>query len=123
MYYLVIGSSTEPSLFHAGCRPSPQVGLRPALISDLLVRKAHQTLTSDLLVRKARPTLTSDLLVRKACPALTYDLLVKKAHPTLTSDHVVNYNHIRKAPHSHISWKELNPLTKIKWPTLTSDME
>ena len=97
VYYLVIGSSTEPALFHAGCRPSHQVGLRPALISDLLVRKA-------------RPALTSDLLVRKACP-------------TLTSDHVVNYNHIRKAPHSHLSWKELNLLTMIEWHALTSDME
>ena len=62
VYYLVIGISTEPALFHAGCRPSQQVGLRPALTSDLLVRKAH--------------------------PALTYD-------------HVVNYNHIKKAQHSH----------------------
>ena len=97
MYYLVIGSSTEPSLFHAGCRPTYHVGLRPAL--------------------------ESDLLVRKACPALTSDLLVRKARPTLTSDHVVNYTHIRKAPHSHLSWKELNPLTIIEWPALTSDME
>ena len=75
MYYLVIGSSTEPALFHAGCRPSHQVGLRPAL--------------------------TSDLHIRKARPALTYDLLIRKAYPALTSDHVVNYNHIRKAQHSH----------------------
>ena len=60
MYYLVIGSSTEPAFFHAGCRPSPQVGLHPALISDLLVKKARPTLTSDLLVRKARPALTYD---------------------------------------------------------------
>ena len=87
MYYLVIGISTEPSLFHVGCRPSDQVGIFPAL-------------TSELLARKACPTLTSDLLIRKACPALT-------------SDHVVNYNHIRKASHSHLSWKELNPLTMI----------
>ena len=60
MILLVTGISTEPTLFHAGCRPSHHVGLRPALTSDLLVRKAH-------------PTLTSDLLVRKACPALTFD--------------------------------------------------
>ena len=97
MYYLVIGISTEPSFFHASCRPSHQVGIFPAL-------------TSDLLIRNTRPTLIPDLLVRKACP-------------TLTSDHVVNYNHIRKAPHSHLSWKELNPLTMIEWPALTSDME
>ena len=75
MILLVTRSSIEPALFHAGCRPSHQVGLRPSLISDLLVRKA-------------RPTLTSDLLVRKA-------------HPALTSDHVVNYNHIKKVQHSH----------------------
>ena len=87
MYYLIIGSSIEPTLFHASCRPSHQVGLRPAL--------------------------TLDLLVRKARPALTYDLLIRKALPALTSNHVVNYNHIRKAPHSHLSWKELNPLTMI----------
>ena len=86
VYYLVIGSSTEPAFFHASFRPSPQVGLRLALISDLLIRKAF-------------PALTSNLLIIKACPALTFD-------------HVVNYNHIRKAPHSHLSWKELNPLTR-----------
>ena len=82
MYYLVIGSSIEPALFHAGCRPSHHVGLRPALASDLFVRKA--------------------------CPALTSDLLVRKAHPTLTSNHVVNYNHIRKAQHSHSpAWQDI----------------
>ena len=97
MILLVIGSSTEPALFHAGCRPCPQVGLLPALISGLLVRKAR--------------------------PALTSDLLIRKAHPTLTSDHVVNYNHIRNAPHSHLSWKELNPLTMTEWLSLTSYME
>ena len=75
MILLVIGSSTEPTLFHAICRPSHHVGIHLAL--------------------------TSDLLIRKACPTLTSDLLVRKAHPALTSDHVVNYNHIRKAQHSH----------------------
>ena len=60
MILLVTGSSAEPALFHAGCRPSHQVGLRPALTSALLVRKARPTLTSDLLVRKEFPTLTSD---------------------------------------------------------------
>ena len=75
MILLVIGSSIEPALFHAGFRPSLYVGLRPTLISDLLVSMAR--------------------------PALTFDLLVRKAHPALTSDHVVNYNHIRKSQHSH----------------------
>ena len=87
VYYLVIGSSTEPSLFHAGCRPSHQVGLRPVLTSDLLIRKEH--------------------------PALTSDLLIRKAHPTLTSDHVVNYNHIRKAQHLYLTysskWHHIHP--------------
>ena len=54
MCYLVIGSSTEPAFFHAGCRPSHHVGLLPALTSDLLIRKARPALTSDLLVRKAQ---------------------------------------------------------------------
>ena len=88
MILLIIGSSTDPAFFHAGCRPIHHVGLFP-------------TLTSDLLVRKACPTLTYDLLIRKACPVLTFDLLIRKAHPALTSDHVVNYNHIRNAQHSH----------------------
>ena len=56
-------------------------------------------------------------------PSLTSDLLVRKACPTLTSDHVVNYNHIRKALHSHLSSKELNSLTKIEWHAVTFDME
>ena len=55
--------------------------------------------------------------------ALTSDLLIRKACPTLTSDHVVTYNHIKKAQHSHLTWKELNPLTMIEWPALTSNME
>ena len=60
MILLITGSSTEPALFHAGCRPIHHVGLRPALKYDLLIRKACPTLTSDLLIRKACPTLTSD---------------------------------------------------------------
>ena len=59
MILLVTGSSTEPALFHAGCRPTYHVGLLPALTSDLLIRKARPALTFDLLVRKACPTLTS----------------------------------------------------------------
>ena len=69
MILLITGSSTELALFHVGCRPTHHVGLRPALTSDLLIRKACPVLTSDLLVRKARPALTSDLLVRKAHPS------------------------------------------------------
>ena len=34
MILLIIGSSTEPTLFHAGCRPSLHVGLLLALIFD-----------------------------------------------------------------------------------------
>ena len=34
MILLVTGRSTEPALFHVGCRPSLHVGLLPALISD-----------------------------------------------------------------------------------------
>ena len=71
MILLVIGSSTELSFFHAGCRPSHQVNLRPAL-------------TSDLLIRKACPPLTSDLLVRKACLALTFDHV--GTNPIITSE-------------------------------------
>ena len=47
MILLIIGISTKPTLFHAGCRPSLHVGLCPALTSDLLVRKEHPTLTYD----------------------------------------------------------------------------
>ena len=60
MILLITGSSTEPALFHVGCRPSLHVGLSSTLISDLLVKMARPTLTSDLLVRKERPALTSD---------------------------------------------------------------
>ena len=45
---LFIGSSTKPSLFHVGCRPSLHVGLSSALISDLLVRKAQYSHPSRL---------------------------------------------------------------------------
>ena len=47
MILLVIGSSTELTFFHASCRPSHHVGLHPTLTSDLLVKKAHPTLTYD----------------------------------------------------------------------------
>ena len=62
MILLITGSSTEPDLFHASCRPSLHVGLRPALTSDLLVRKARPALTSDLLVRKAHPSRQEHIL-------------------------------------------------------------
>ena len=51
VYYLVIGSSTEPALFHASCRPIHQVGLRLALTSDLLVRKERLALTSNHVLK------------------------------------------------------------------------
>ena len=64
---LVIGTSTELSLFHASCRPSLHVGIYllwhlylttcqkgPPLTSD------HGRNTSNIHVRKALPTLTSD---------------------------------------------------------------
>ena len=62
MILLVTGISTDPTLFHAGCRPSHHVGIFP--------------------------TLTSDLLIRKACLALSFDILIRKAFPALTSDHI-----------------------------------
>ena len=34
MILLVTGSSTEPALFHDGCRPSHHVGLHPTLTFD-----------------------------------------------------------------------------------------
>ena len=47
MILLMTGSSIELSLFNDICRPSHHVGLRPTLISDLLIKKARPTLTSD----------------------------------------------------------------------------
>ena len=71
VYYLVIRSSTEPTLFHVGCRPSHQVGLRPALTFDLLVRKVLALIFDHIgpnpIVTSEWTALTSDLLVRKAC--------------------------------------------------------
>ena len=70
MILLVTGSSTEPALFHVGCRPTHHVGLLLALTSDLLVKKAHPTLTSDhvgtnpiIISERQRPTLTFDHVV------------------------------------------------------------
>ena len=78
MIILVTGSSIEPSLFHASCRPTHHVGLRPAL-------------TFDLLVRKALPALTSDLLIRKAHPALTFNHI--GTNPIITSERPSTYIH------------------------------
>ena len=47
MILLVTGSYTDPTLFHAGCRPTHHVGIRLALTSDLLVKKARPALTYD----------------------------------------------------------------------------
>ena len=47
MILLFIGISTEPALFHDGCRHSHHVGIFPALTFDLLIRKSCPTLTSD----------------------------------------------------------------------------
>ena len=108
MILLVIGSSTEPAIFHAGCRPSLHVGLFQHL--HLINTWCEEWLiisiwsTQDVKIDNA---LTSDqhMIQRMACPALTSDLLVRKACPTLTSNNVVKYNPIRKAQHSHSpSW-------------------
>ena len=49
MILLITGSSTEPTLFHAGCRPTHHVGLHLALTSDLLIRKAHPSRQEQIL--------------------------------------------------------------------------
>ena len=54
MILLVTGSSTEPALFHAGCRPSQHVGILPALTSD------HVGTNPIIISERQRPTLTSD---------------------------------------------------------------
>ena len=82
MILLIIGSSTEPALFHVGCRPSLHVGLFQHLYlintwyEEWLIISIWSThdvkidtaLTSNqhMIRRMARPTLTSDLLIRKA---------------------------------------------------------
>ena len=58
MILLVTWSSTEPALFHAGCRPSHHVGLFPALTSHLLVKKACLALTYDHI--GTNPIITSE---------------------------------------------------------------
>ena len=88
MILLVTGSSTEPTLFHVGCRPSLHVGLLQHLyLINTWSKKGSSFLSGQHMIedryctyiwsthdwRKARPTLTSDLLFRKARLALTSD--------------------------------------------------
>ena len=74
---LVIGSYTEPTLFHVGCRPSLQVGLH--IIQHLYPTMGGPTCHH---VGKAHPTLIS------YHGRNTSNIHVKMAHPVLTSDHV-----------------------------------
>ena len=66
MILLIKGISTEPALFHVGCRPSLHVVLLPGLISDPKSKWPTQPLIwscrnqSYNHIRKARPTCTSD---------------------------------------------------------------
>ena len=91
---LIIGSSTEPTLFHVSCRPSLHVGLH--LLQCLYpkiggltchhVGMAHPTLISD------HGRNTSSIHVRMAHPTLTYDhgrpsLPPCEKGPTLTFDY------------------------------------
>ena len=73
---LVIGSSTEPTLFHDGCKPSLHVGIH-------LLQCLYRTMGGPAChhVGKARPTLISDH------GRNTSNIHVRMAHPTLTSDH------------------------------------
>ena len=52
MILLVTGSSTEPALFHAGCRPSFHVGLLQRLYLTLSQNGQHSHLT----MRGTHPT-------------------------------------------------------------------
>ena len=103
---LILGSSTEPSLFHVGCRPSLHVGLFQHLYlintwyEEWLIISIWSTHDA-----KIDTALTSNqhMMRRIACPALTSDLLIRKAHPTLTSDHVgTNPIIISKSPSTYI---------------------
>ena len=57
MILLVIGNSTEPTLFHARCRPSQHVGIHLALTYGhvgtdpiIILERKHLALTSDHVV-------------------------------------------------------------------------
>ena len=57
MILLVIGISTDPALFHVGCRPIQHVGLRPVLTYD------HVGTNPIIISERKRPTLTYDHVV------------------------------------------------------------
>ena len=109
MILLIIGSSTEPAFFHAGCRPSHHVGLLQHLYltysSEWPTQHLHLTYSSE------RHALTSELVGTKSyilarmapSPKLSY-LVIDQVppfpewHSALTSD-----------------MEGTNPLTMTEW--------
>ena len=103
MILLVTGSSTDPAIFHAGCRPIQHVGLRPTLTFDHV---------------GTNPIIISE----RKLPALTYDHVV--TYPTILSERPNTYiwstNERRKAQHLHLGMQGTNPPCQ-KAPTFISD--
>ena len=93
---LVTGISTEPTLFHVGCRPTLHVGIHHLYLT-LSQNGPPNSYIWPHLVRKARPALTSNLIlserpsthiwpcVNTSCQngsALTSDLILSERHNT-----------------------------------------
>ena len=109
---LVIRISTDPTLFHVGCRPTLHVGLQHLYLT-LSQNGPPISYIWPHLVRKARPALTSDLILSERPSTHIWPHHVKKAHPTLTYDFIMS-----ERPNTHIQ----PHYARKSIPRLTSDL-
>ena len=134
MILLVTGSSTEPTLFHAGCKPSLHVGLLQCLYLTLsqnglpstyiwpweehiqhYVRKARQALTFDY-ERNQSSHICQKGLALTSSGMIGHTIYYPRKGSTLIFDHVRNQSilYIKRALHLHSTMQGTNPIYMSK---------
>ena len=91
---LVIGSSTEPSLFHVGCRPSLHVGLHLLQHLYLTMGGTHPASMSK------RPTQHLYLTMGRTHPTSMSERHAQHSHLTMGGP---SCHHVRKAQRLHLT--------------------
>ena len=119
---LVIGSSTEPSLFHVGCRPSLHVGLHLLQHLYLNMGGTHPAIISErpnthIWPWEAQPATLSEWPITYIRPWEEHIPQPCRKGSTLISNHGRNTscNHVRMAQHSHLTMGVTHPKTMSEW--------
>ena len=106
---LVIGSSTEPTLFHVGCRPSLHVGLFQHLY--LTLSQNVPPSTYNLLCRNQSYNHSTHI---SPCGNTSHNPIrnFQHSHLTMRGTNLVIY--VRKAQHLHSTMRGTNPTYMLK---------